>query len=204
MYCKHCGKELSDTALFCIECGKPTRDVHGLGNAIQRQKPNKLHTLAIIAVIFIIICVIFYKICSNDSQEKENSSLSSASISIEVPLNITDMRFDTNERYIDMTIKNISVQTIAYVYFDTFFYDRLGSRLDTTFWEESKTLKYTGPLKSGEGTSIRFDGTGYMPFDTSAVFPKSIKVVFLDDSEISFENDLYCASDDFCGKKFKD
>ena len=182
MYCKHCGKELSDTALFCIECGKPTRDVHGLGNAIQRQKPNKLHTLAIIAVIFIIICVIFYKICSNDSQEKENSSLSSA----------------------DMTIKNISDKTIAYVYFDTFFYDRLGSRLDTTFWEESKTLKYTGPLKSGEGTSIRFDGTGYMPFDTSAVFPKSIKVVFLDDSEISFENDLYCASDDFCGKKFKD
>jgi|GEM_PF-3222622 hypothetical protein len=120
MYCKYCGKELSDTALFCIECGKPTRNVHGLDNAIQRQKPNKLHTLAIIAVIFIIICVFFYKIGSDDSQEKESSSLSSTSISIEVPLNITDMHFDANG-YIDMTIKNISDQTIAYVYFDTFF-----------------------------------------------------------------------------------
>ena len=203
MYCKHCGKELSDTALFCIECGKPVRDVHGLGNAIQRQKPNKLHKLAIIAVIFIIICVIFYNIDSDDTQEKESSSLSSTSISIEVPLNITDMHFDANG-YIDMTIKNISDQTIAYVYFDTFFYDRLGSRLDTTSWEESMSLKYTGPLKSGEETSIHFDVTWYMPSNTSAVFPKSIKVVFLDDSETSFENDLYCASDDFCGEKLKD
>ncbi len=31
MYCKHCGKEISENSTFCPSCGKPTRDSAGAG-----------------------------------------------------------------------------------------------------------------------------------------------------------------------------
>lgn len=61
MYCKHCGKEISESAKFCDKCGKPLSDAAPLseGSTGRKKKSKKRHpilgTIVLIIGIFIII-----------------------------------------------------------------------------------------------------------------------------------------------------
>lgn len=98
----------------------------------------------------------------------------------------------------------MSDKDIAYIYFDTYFYDRMGSALSTALsLEDSMNLKYTGPLYAGKTDSVYWQSYEF-PTVTSVVYPKEITVVFTDDEEITFENTVYFSSNDFYGGKLKD
>lgn len=63
MYCKHCGKEISETAKFCDGCGKPTAEEAVKPAVVEIEEPKKkkkkrhpiLGTILLIFSIFIII-----------------------------------------------------------------------------------------------------------------------------------------------------
>ena len=43
-----------------------------------------------------------------------------------------------------------------------------------------------------------------IPDGTAVIYPKRIKVTFMDDKEITFENDIYMSTSDFYGGQLKD
>lgn len=114
--------------------------------------------------------------------------------------------FDDSMNTITYDIENISDKDIAYITFETYFYDRMGGALSTDYLGESYSLnlKYTGPLYSGGEDSVYWDYLFSMPSGTAVVYPKIITVTFTDDEEITFENSVYSYTDDFYGGELKD
>lgn len=100
--------------------------------------------------------------------------------------------------------ENISDKDIAYITFKTYFYDRMGGVLATEYGDDFSNLKYTGPLYSGSTDSAYWEYLFEMPSGTSVVYPRKITVTFTDDEEITFENTVYCHTDDFYGGELKD
>lgn len=128
-----------------------------------------------------------------------------SSLNAEPAIKISDISFDPSIFSITYKFENISENDIAYIYFDTYFYDRMGSALMPDFSTEyGITLKYTGPLYKGDTDSAYWNYLYNIPTETSVVYPKKIKVVFTDDKEITFENTVYYHSDDFYGGELKD
>lgn len=79
MYCKHCGKEISDDARFCDGCGKPLSDVPGTVEIEHRRKKKKHPILGIIVLIFTIIFIAGI-LGGNDSPKKVESSATQVTV----------------------------------------------------------------------------------------------------------------------------
>lgn len=128
-----------------------------------------------------------------------------SSLNAKPAIEISGISFDPSIFSIIYKFENISDKDIAYIYFDTYFYDRMGGALMPDLSTEyGITLKYTGPLYARDTDSAYWDYLYDIPAGTSVVYPKKIKVVFTDNEEITFENTFYCHSDDFYGGELKD
>lgn len=58
MYCKNCGKEISETAKFCDGCGKPV-EKNNAPKSTKRKKPSTL-LCVLIMIAFMWICITIY------------------------------------------------------------------------------------------------------------------------------------------------
>ena len=78
MYCKHCGKEISENAKFCDGCGNPLSDActPSDGNIGHKKKSKKRHPILGI-ILFIIGIFIFIGAFSGSSDEPKKIDTSS-------------------------------------------------------------------------------------------------------------------------------
>lgn len=223
MFCKKCGRELKDGTKFCDQCGTPQHveapkspepdqmQVPSESGAPSSNSQNVSHTTTVVQntktkkhsyLIFVIIVVVLIFLlvrcscsCGNHAKNKH----------VDPAIHIESITFNPTTGLIEYEIKNISDKDIAYVKFQTYFYDRMGGALETSIaGDDYETLKYTGPLRPGEIDTAYYDWVLSMPSSTAVVYPKTITVTFADDEEITFENDFYGAADDFYGGKLKD
>lgn len=198
MFCKNCGNEIKDGAKFCDKCGttiEQSKVSFGTGTIAAENKPPKSNLKKyIICFAVIALVLIFILIKCNGS-------------SAEPAIKINSISFNSYTSKIEYKFENISDKDIAYITFETYFYDRMGGALELdSFSDDAYDLKlnYTGPLYKGGTDSAYWGYLFSIPSGTAVVYPKYITVTFTDDKEITFENDFYWESDDFYGGKLKD
>ena len=221
MFCKKCGRELKDGTKFCDQCGTPqnveapksqepdqmqvpsesgapssnSQNVSHTTTVVQNTKTKKHSYLIFVIIVVVLIFLLVRCSCGNHAKNKH----------VDPAIHIESISFNTTTGLIEYEIKNISDKDIAYVKFQTYFYDRMGGALETSIaGDDYETLKYTGPLRPGEIDTAYYDWVLSMPSSTAVVYPKTITVTFADDEEITFENDFYATADDFYGGKLKD
>ncbi len=231
MFCNNCGNQLSDDAKFCNKCGAsqntsaPDTSSDANRNPVPAGQSNApkhksglfagvLKLAAAIALIWLLVKAVLWifpnledKLSGKNSYKDAGTDFSFAAKSeSQEAIAINNISFDDSLNSITYEFENISDKDIAYVVFETYFYDRMGGALSTDYLGEgySLNLKYTGPLYAGDTDSCYWDYVFSMPEGTSVVYPKKITVTFVDDEEITFENTLYCHSDDFYGGELKD
>ena len=229
MFCKNCGNEIKDEVKFCSKCGTeqvihtdfPEKSDNETieNNTNAKNKPGIIsYILAIVIIIALIWVVItgvrwvFSTVGSwldgKDGTGKQSSERTDARDMIpsyaEPAIIMNDISFDLSINSITYEFENISDKDIAYITFETYFYDRMGGALATEYGDDFSNLKYTGPLYSGSTDSAYWEYLFSMPSGTSVVYPRKITVTFADDEEITFENTLYCHTDDFYGGELKD
>lgn len=232
MFCKNCGSEIKDEAKFCCKCGVKQETQTDLAstnennvntgtkdNKTTKENPKKINILSIIIAI-IVFCLSIkgvqwgfsnisdwaYSITNNNSSKPSaGTDFSSLNKKNSSPaINIKSISFDPYMGEIEYEFENISNKGIAYIKFETYFYDRMGGVLEIYDNDYSVNLKYTGPLYSGNSDLAHWEYLFEMPTGTAVVYPKKITVTFIDDEEITFENSLYCYADDFYGGELKD
>ncbi len=221
MFCKKCGRELRDGTKFCDQCGTPqnveapksqepdqmqvpsesgasssnSQNVSHTTTVVQNTKTKKHSYLIFVIIVVVLIFLLVRCSCGNHAKNKH----------VDPAIHIESISFNATTGLIEYEIKNISDKDIAYVKFQTYFYDRMGGALETSIaGDDYETLKYTGPLRPGEIDTAYYDWVLSMPSSTAVVYPKTITVTFADDEEITFENDFYATADDFYGGKLKD
>lgn len=221
MFCKKCGRELKDGTKFCDQCGTPqnveapksqesdqmqvssesgapssnSQNVSHTTTVVQNTKTKKHSYLIFVIIVVVLIFLLVRCSCGNHAKNKH----------VDPAIHIESISFNATTGLIEYEIKNISDKDIAYVKFQTYFYDRMGGALETSIaGDDYETLKYTGPLRPGEIDTAYYDWVLSMPSSTAVVYPKTITVTFADDEEITFENDFYATADDFYGGKLKD
>lgn len=221
MFCKKCGRELKDGTKFCDQCGTPqnveapksqepdqmqvpsesgapssnSQNVSHTTTVVQNTKTKKHSYLIFVIIVVVLIFLLVRCSCGNHAKNKH----------VDPAIHIESISFNAITGLIEYEIKNISDKDIAYVKFQTYFYDRMGGALETSIaGDDYETLKYTGPLRPGEIDTAYYDWVLSMPSSTAVVYPKTITVTFADDEEITFENDFYATADDFYGGKLKD
>ena len=221
MFCKKCGRELKDGTKFCDQCGTPqnveapksqepdqmqvpsesgapssnSQNVSHTTTVVQNTKTKKHSYLIFVIIVVVLIFLLVRCSCGNHAKNKH----------VDPAIHIEIISFNATTGLIEYEIKNISDKDIAYVKFQTYFYDRMGGALETSIaGDDYETLKYTGPLRPGEIDTAYYDWVLSMPSSTAVVYPKTITVTFADDEEITFENDFYATADDFYGGKLKD
>ena len=184
LFCKNCGKELKGAEQFCGECG-----VQIIHKQTCSKKTMSKYSKAIIFINVLVLIICGFSVIIS----KYNSSLYP-------PIKINDI-YIKNELFgnkeVVFEIENISNKDIAYIDFETYFYDRMGGRID-----ENITLKYTGPLYSKSSQLVYYDY--FVPQNTAVIFPKKIKVTFVDDEELTFTNSFYGIIKEYYGKELKD
>lgn len=221
MFCKKCGRELKDGTKFCDQCGTPqnveapksqepdqmqvpsesgapssnSQNVSHTTTVVQNTKTKKHSYLIFVIIVVVLIFLLVRCSCGNHAKNKH----------VDPAIHIESISFNATTGLIEYEIKNIFDKDIAYVKFQTYFYDRMGGALETSIaGDDYETLKYTGPLRPGEIDTAYYDWVLSMPSSTAVVYPKTITVTFADDEEITFENDFYATADDFYGGKLKD
>ncbi len=230
MFCKNCGNEIKDGAKFCDKCGAEQLIHTDLpeksdNETIVNNKDDKNKSSIISYILAIIIVIVFlwvaitgvrwvfstvgswlfYEEAGTGKQSSERISASDIFTSYAEPAVImNDISFNSSMSSITYEFENISDKDIAYITFETYFYDRMGGILATEYGDDFSNLKYTGPLYSGSTDSAYWEYLFEMPSGTSVVYPRKITVTFTDDEEITFENTVYCHTDDFYGGELKD
>lgn len=198
MFCKNCGNEIKDGVKFCGKCGTTIEqskfyfETGSIAAENKHQKSNVKKYIICFAVIALVLIFILIKCCNSSS---------------EPAIKINSISFNSYTSKIEYKFENISDKDIAYITFETYFYDRMGGALELdSFSDDDYDLKlnYTGPLYK-DGTDSAYWGYLFsIPSGTAVVYPKYITVTFTDDKEITFENNFYWKSDDFYGGKLKD
>lgn len=215
MYCSKCGKELIINAKFCDSCGTQVDqsmvnktlvstindnynktfkgDSSNSGEEASAKTLKKKKTIgkvimALVGVmVFLAISrILFLEIIGFIFIDDE-------------PIEISNISYETG--WIDnidlsMDITNVSNKDVSYIYIDTYAYDRMASELSM------ETLKYTGPFEAGESYTISWEDLFYES-GVYAVWPKDVKVVYMNGGETTFENSLYCYMDGFYSKGLK-
>lgn len=229
MFCKNCGNEIKDGVKFCSKCGteqvihtdfSEKSDNETIENNTDiKNKPGVIsYILAIVIIIALIwgaitgVRWVFSTVGSwldgKDGMGKQSSERTDAGDMIpsyaEPAIIMNDISFNTSMSFITYEFENISDKDIAYITFETYFYDRMGGALETTYGDAFSNLEYTGPVYAGSTDSAYWEYLFSMPSGTAVVYPKKITVTFVDDEEITFENTLYCHTDDFYGGELKD
>lgn len=221
-FCDKCGAEQVPSSKLSDEKNNET-----VGNVISSADSgsdtaakNKPGILSWIIAIVIMIALIWAAVIgvkwvfsavgslfeSKDGSGKQASYSLDADVFLKEPvIQINDISFDSSTGDITYEFENISDKDIAYISFETYFYDRMGGALKlSTSSNYSMNLKYTGPLYAGSTDSGYWEYVFDMPSGTAVVYPKEITVTFVDDEEVTFENDTYCYTDDFYGGELKD
>ena len=219
VYCSKCGKELSDTAKFCGGCGSPIKT--RITAAVENVKPDTekvqpdikrksmIITIAGTVLSFVVLYFIIFgvvKIAEHFFPSKldamdipapeENSNITL--ITNDDLVDITNIEFSYYyDRYVLFDFENKSDKDIAYIEFETYFYDTMGR------FVEKETLEYTGPLYKGEQDSAKYCPWSF-DSNTGVIYPKIIKITFFDDTTATIRNSLYAYSDDFYGGELKD
>lgn len=234
MFCANCGNKLLENAKFCNKCGakitekisysnQNSVDVRNSDIADSKGKRILKFSLGFVISIFA-VCILtgylylgdfsYYVIGSinnfiNGKPSTTEINLDSPGsdikkISSEPAIEITNLDFYSLYGIItaEIDFKNISDKDIAYVEFEIYCYDRMGTLLDKGFDNYYITSQYTGPLYKGGNDTFNTD-LG-MDSRIAVVYPKLIKVTFFDDSSVTFENDIFVASNDFYGGDLKD
>lgn len=201
MFCKNCGNETKDGERFCSKCGttvEQNRVPLESGTITLGNNPKKTNLKVMITLLVIIMLLVFLVV-------KLVSCI--ANVSQDPAIHINSIAYNPSLISIEYKFENISDKDIAYIEFETYFYDNMGNRLaDDVTGEEDycEHLKYTGPLYSGATDSACWSYLFSLSSATAVVYPKYITVTFTDDEEITFENDFYWKSDNFYGGELKD
>ena len=113
MFCKHCGKEISDDAKFCANCGKTVNEALS-AETPKKKKKKKRPILGTIVLIFGVICIIG-AIGGNSEPKKVEPATSSVSAAVQTEANTVPAAFtvgDTLEmNNILVTLNDISEST---------------------------------------------------------------------------------------------
>lgn len=84
MYCKHCGKEISETAKFCDGCGKPVADeVAQVAPAVveeSKKKKKKKHPVLGAVVLVLSLFILIGAFGGSDEPKKVDSNTPSANV----------------------------------------------------------------------------------------------------------------------------
>lgn len=226
MFCKNCGNELKDGTSFCSECGAKVEnlksELSAAGTVAKDDKSEKKTNVigCIIAIIIAIVMIwliitgvnwafsavksLFGEENGNYTGKQDMDRIGANTLLGSAPINIDSISFNVSTYYIEFEFTNKSDEDIAYITFETYFYDRMGGALKTDFGYDSLNLKYTGPLYAGDNDLAGWQYLFDMPSSAAVVYPKNITVTFVDDKEVTFKNDFYAAADDFYGGKLKD
>lgn len=226
MFCRNCGKEIKDDAAFCQHCGtaqKSNNDftgsnqnvgfdtntsapVSGTSAKVRGKKHTDIVVVSFFTACIIIFTIVLRAITSGDFSESSKSSTEYAILDmLESPISINSVSYDDDVRGLTFEFENISERDIAYIEFDTYFYDSMGSLLTSDLSDDRfSKLKYTGPFYAGETDSAYWQCWD-LPTGVSVIFPKEIKVTFIDDDEeFTFENTEYFNDDNFYGGELKE
>lgn len=221
-FCGKCGAEQELYANLPEEPnnnGKIENDANPKTTTDTKNKPGVISYILAIVIIIALICGaitgvrwVFSTVGSwfdgKDGTGKQSSERTDARDMIpayaEPAISINDISFDSSIGSITYVFENISDKDIAYITFETYFYDRMGGALTNEYGDDFSNLKYTGPLYAGGTDSAYWEYLFDMPSGTAVVYPKKITVTFTDDEEITFENTVYCYTDDFYGGELKD
>ena len=199
MFCKNCGNEMKDGAKFCDKCGttieqsKFSFETGAVAAENKHPKSNIKKYIICFAVIALVLIFILIK-CSRSSAEPA--------------IRINSISFNSYTNDIEYKFENISDKDIAYITFEKYFYDKMGGALKLSSFSDDDDydlkLNYTGPLYKDGTDSAYWEYCFEIPTGAAVVYPKYITVTFIDDKEITFENDFYWESNDFYGGKLKD
>ncbi|MBP1550212.1 MAG: zinc ribbon domain-containing protein [Oscillospiraceae bacterium] len=221
-FCGKCGAEQELYANLPEEPnnnGKIENDANPKTTTDTKNKPGVISYILAIVIIIALICGaiagvrwVFSTVGSwfdgKDGTGKQSSERTDARDMIpayaEPAISINDISFDSSIGSITYVFESISDKDIAYITFETYFYDRMGGALTNEYGDDFSNLKYTGPLYAGSTDSAYWEYLFDMPSGTAVVYPKKITVTFTDDEEITFENTVYCYTDDFYGGELKD
>lgn len=221
-FCGKCGAEQELYANLPEEPnnnGKIENDANPKTTTDTKNKPGVISYILAIVIIIALICGaitgvrwVFSTVGSwfdgKDGTGKQSSERTDARDMIpayaEPAISINDISFDSSIGSITYVFENISDKDIAYITFETYFYDRMGGALTNEYGDDFSNLKYTGPLYAGGTDSAYWEYLFDMSSGTAVVYPKKITVTFTDDEEITFENTVYCYTDDFYGGELKD
>ncbi|MBQ5990414.1 MAG: zinc ribbon domain-containing protein [Oscillospiraceae bacterium] len=209
MYCPKCGKELITNAKFCGSCGTQITQstVNNANVAANAETSNKSIESASLNSGDTV----------NENTSKKNKTIGKVIVGIGIligiiiiivflfnddePVRISNISYDYADSWSDsislsLDAVNISNKDIAYIYIDTYAYDKMGTEV------EKQTLQITGPIEAGETYSAAWDHLFYEP-GVYAVWPKDVKVVYIKGGEATFENEIYCYKKGFYTKGLK-
>ena len=224
MVCKKCGKELKDDALFCPFCGNNINDAvtkTSPSASVDKSKSKNKNLPIIIAVsvaaglaaIMLSCCFlsailgIFDDDTNSDISENQasistdnNALTATESINQSPPIVILDVTIHNPKDSTDYgyVFQNVSDKDIAYITISEAEYDKMGNRQQFGGGEYT----FTGPFYKNQ--TYTTDLWFYYSPPTAVVYPYKIKVIFFDDSEVTFENyQSFIVDDDFYGGELK-
>lgn len=73
MFCKFCGKELSESAKFCDGCGKPVADEYAVTNIEEKKTKKKKKRHPILGTILLVFGIIMLAVSCGGMQETTNT-----------------------------------------------------------------------------------------------------------------------------------
>jgi hypothetical protein len=135
-FCKKCGSENSDDALFCAKCGQPLKDQISFA---PKPKRKTIGCLTLI-VLSIILGVILAKCNSGPAQYKASvptTISNTAAIPTSQPkptFEVIDIKgtTDSNGGTITGTVRNNSTKQYGYVQIEINLYDNTGAQVGST------------------------------------------------------------------------
>lgn len=151
MYCKKCGKQISDNSIYCKYCGSKqdeqldskdiANDVSSTNDAIvttKKQINNHKKRNAIIAVVLIAVLIIAVVLCVNAERNAFKSPIDKDSFTFEY--NIKDDRIDV-EITAKVDIKNFKF--MIFCYREDNILHQYSERYEESLVEKGSILRYT-------------------------------------------------------------
>ena len=159
--CKDCGKEVSDIAPMCPNCGRPLNDQ--IESSRSQEKPKKKYSKA--WVILAIVVVILWLIGKLSSPDRYNTSVGNSPDALP-KLELMSHTWHTEYDYAvyEGTVRNISSRSIENVEAVVSFYDKQGG-----FITSSEALINFNPILPGQTSPFKVMKTHNPAMEKAAV-----------------------------------
>lgn len=106
MYCKYCGKEISETAKFCDNCGKPIENTKPAKTAKKKKPSTALY--AVIMILIMGICITLFNSIKNSTIPENQEE-----IFVEEFCELSGMKEITGEKIYSLLTNDLRFQKIS-------------------------------------------------------------------------------------------